>query len=114
MKHHSIPHKHELTSCVALAFLTCASLSEDQYGLVQKRIAPILESFCTTLSILERYTSDPPIHWTDVESRKSAKPVLQEPELLIRELKGAIRSIVDAFGSYGVIPQSLRNKLPTE
>jgi nucleoporin NDC1 len=95
-----------------LALLTCASLKEDQYGLVQKQIVRILESFCTTLAILERYTADPPIHWTDVESRNSPRPSLREPEKLIAELKTAIHNIDEAFRSYNIIPDSLRNKLP--
>lgn len=96
----------------ALGLLACASLSEDEYGIVQKNIVRILESFCTTLDILQRYSGNPPIHWTDVESRHSANPKLREPEQLIAELKHAIHNIDEAFRSYDLIPNNLRNKLP--
>lgn len=95
-----------------MGLLARASLEEDQYGLVQKNIVSILENFSATLTLLQNYTSNPPIHWTDVEARANGVPKLKEPELLIQELRDAIHHIIDAFGSYeGFIPQGLLNKL---
>ena len=40
---------------IALSYLVCASLKEDQYGIVQRDIPKILESFTSFLSAIEEY-----------------------------------------------------------
>jgi len=39
----------------ALSYLVCASLTEDQYGIVQRDIPKILETFTSFLSAIEEY-----------------------------------------------------------
>jgi nucleoporin NDC1 len=38
-----------------LSYLVCASLTEDQYGIVQRDIPKILETFTSFLSAIEEY-----------------------------------------------------------
>ena len=40
---------------IALSYLVCASLTEDQYGIVQRDIPKILEAFTSFLSAIEEY-----------------------------------------------------------
>ena len=40
---------------IALSYLVCASLTEDQYGIVQRDIPKILETLTSFLSAIEEY-----------------------------------------------------------
>ena len=42
-------------SFIALSYLVCASLTEDQYGIVQRDIPKILETLTSFLSAIEEY-----------------------------------------------------------
>lgn len=60
----------------------------------------VLQSFSSLIDALERYVSNPPIHWTDVEAREKKTLVLREPEVLLRALKNGVREIAVAFKPY--------------
>ncbi|KAF8252841.1 hypothetical protein K440DRAFT_535502, partial [Wilcoxina mikolae CBS 423.85] len=98
----------------ALGKLVVASLEEDEFGIVQVHVGKILQSFCATLETLEKYVANPPLHWTDTEA-KSGHIRLQEPELLILQLKSTISDITRAFSQFlheMELPGDVRSKLP--
>jgi nucleoporin NDC1 len=47
-----------LNASTALSHLVCASLAEDQYGVVQRDIPQILEALSSFLSAVEQYQSE--------------------------------------------------------
>ncbi|KAL7267236.1 hypothetical protein RUND412_010183 [Rhizina undulata] len=100
---------------VALSQLICASLTEDEYGVVQNHVPAILQSFCATLNALEAYAHDPPVHWTDVYAKQMKdRLVLREPAVLIKALKASLRDIAKTFAPYlkdMVISPEVRKKL---
>lgn len=60
----------------------------------------ILQSFSNTIGSLEKYIANPPIHWTDVESKGKKTLTLREPETLLKTLKDGMRDIAIAFRPY--------------
>jgi len=100
----------------ALGKLVISSLDEDEYGVVQGHVGKILQSFCATLETLERYTANPPLHWTDTEAHMAAGKIkLEEPEALIVQLKSTITDIANAFAPFldqMGLPNDVYNKLP--
>lgn len=60
----------------------------------------VLQSFSSLIDALEKYVSNPPIHWTDVEAREKKTLVLREPDMLLRALKNGVREIAVAFKPY--------------
>lgn len=83
----------------ALTRLVTASISEDDYGVVQKHVPAVLQSFSSLINALEKYVANPPIHWTDTEAKEKA-PVLKEPEMLLKALKNGVKEIAVAFKPY--------------
>lgn len=84
----------------ALSRLVVASLSEDEFGVVQKHVPAILQCFSSTIDALEKYIANPPIHWTDIEAKKGDRKVLREPDILLKALKTGLRDIAVAFKPY--------------
>lgn len=83
----------------ALTALICASLEEDEFGVVQRHIGAVLETFTSTLSTLDSFTSDPPLDWTDVEAKKAPRGSirLDQPEQLKKTLTRGLEGIVKCF-----------------
>ncbi|KAH0609035.1 uncharacterized protein H6S33_001263 [Morchella sextelata] len=91
----------QVNAVSSLARLVTASLSEDDYGVVQKHVPLILQAFSSTIEALDRYMASPPIHWTDIEAKSDPKSLtLREPEMLLKALEGGLRDIAVAFKPY--------------
>lgn len=60
----------------------------------------VLQSFSSLIDALEKYVSNPPIHWTDIEAKEKKALVLREPDMLLRALKNGVREIAVAFKPY--------------
>ncbi|KAK6517276.1 hypothetical protein TWF281_003936 [Arthrobotrys megalospora] len=54
----------------ALVGFALASLKEDTYGTVQKELAGILEEFTKISAALDKYMTEPPVHWTDIHAKE--------------------------------------------
>lgn len=103
-----------MTRVTALTSLICASLTEDDYGVVQKNVAAVLDAFYSTLSALQRFVTEPPLHWTDVDAKTADGELkLKEPEMLMEELRSGIHQIMEAFEPYrdSVLTPELLKKL---
>lgn len=88
-----------LDSITALSALAQASISEDPYGMVAKDVPLLIRAFVSTISTVEGFVANLQPHWTDVEFSDSDRKV-EEVELVVATLKGGLRDIVAAFGSY--------------
>ena len=83
--------------------LCVCALSEDEFGIVRKRVGDILEKFFDTMDSLESYIQAPGIHWTDTESERgeeNLKAKLKEPKELLDVLNLAVKDMVMAYRLY--------------
>lgn len=78
----------------------CASLDEDEFGVVQQHVPSILQCFRVTLNALESFVEYPGVHWTDVDWHRNGPAPLHEPEMLKKELKVGMQKIVGSFEPY--------------
>ncbi|KAJ8507456.1 hypothetical protein ONZ45_g10177 [Pleurotus djamor] len=86
-----------------LANLTCASLTEDRYGVVQRDIPKILEAFLAFLSEIEAYQKDINAMYT---------PPPTDKRVTVKELEESeyIRGQVEAAGeALGVVADALKD-----
>ena len=81
----------------ALRFLAIASLKEDAYGKVSKDVAGLIRTFANTITALEVFVKGVAVHWTDVEFHDRN---IDEVDLILTSLKGALREIIRGFGQY--------------
>ena len=72
------------------------SLTEDQYGNVQKDVKSIILTFTAAIVKLESFRAQIGIHWTDVEPNKECPEV----DNILAALRGALNALIDAFGEY--------------
>lgn len=91
----------EPTLCInaihVLCQLSAHSLTEDQFGNVHRDVASIIRTLTTVIRKLEDFRSRFPVHWTDVESRKSSPEV----DKVVSAMKIGLKEIVAKFEPYG-------------
>ena len=83
--------------------LCICALSEDEFGIVRKRVGEILEKYFDTMDSIESYIQAPGVHWTDTESERDGetlKAKLKEPKELLDVLKVAVKDMVTAYRPY--------------
>lgn len=80
----------------SLVGLAVHSLSEDQYGNVQRDIKAIIKNFTVIILNLENLKSNLEIHWTDVMSIQESPDI----DLILVTLKNGLGELIDAFGKY--------------
>lgn len=99
-------------SITALSALAKASITEDSYGLVAKDVPLLIRAFVSIILSIEGFVRGLQPHWTDVEFTESDRKI-EEIELIVGALKGGLRDIVGAFGSYatelGITAGEIRN-----
>ena len=90
--------------CTVLSYLTCASLKEDKYGIVQKAIRRILDTMLSFLSAVEEYHAqvramyEPPVLDEDKAQTYTLKELQAKENLRIEVEKGLdeLRYLADA------------------
>lgn len=82
-----------------LSVLAKESLTEDRYGIVAKDVPLLIRAFISTISSIEGFVNDLPVHWTDVEFSESDRRV-EEVALIVTSLKSGLKDVVEAFGTY--------------
>ena len=76
--------------CLVLSLLTCASLTEDQYGVVQRDIPKILEALLSFLSAIETYQAEiNEANWMPSQEEASKLPPNVIAEKTRRSLEAA-------------------------
>lgn len=83
----------------SLTELGVKSLSEDDYGQVQKDIPRIIRTFTTTIKNIETYTRTLKPNWTDLGFTEQDRQVAEVQELL-EILKTSLKQIMLQFGEY--------------
>ena len=86
-------------SITALSTLACSSVTEDNYGNVNKDVSTLIRTFVSTISALENFLQQTPPHWTDVQFQEQDRKV-EEVEMVLGVLKGGVRQMVRTFGVY--------------
>lgn len=81
----------------AVTRLALLSLSEDDYGNVQRDVAGIIRTFTTATVKLEAFKASFPVHWTDMEGSKECAEV----DAILETLKDALRQLMEVFGPFG-------------
>lgn len=85
----------------ALTRLAVSSLTEDSYGRVQADVPAIIRTFTNTISNLETFMQNLPVHWTDVEfSEQQGGKRVEEVDVVISELRKGLKELLEAFGGY--------------
>lgn len=86
----------------SIACLAIASVKDDQYGTANKDIPLLIRSFTNTTNNIELLCQDLPVHWTDVEfdSANAAARGVEEIDILLQCLKGALKDLIEAFEHY--------------
>ncbi|KAF8458879.1 nucleoporin protein Ndc1-Nup [Terfezia claveryi] len=95
--------KLQIDAVAALAKLCIYAQSEDEFGVVGRRVGDILEKFFDMIDCLESYIQAPGIHWTDMESEigdENLKARLKEPKELLDVLNLAVKEMVTAYRQY--------------
>ncbi|KAI5778206.1 nucleoporin protein Ndc1-Nup, partial [Geopyxis carbonaria] len=91
----------QIDAVEALTYLVCASLTEDEYGVVHKDLSTILEHFNSSLHTLENFCNQPPLHWTDTDAKNAENSLhLEEPNHLIETLRSSKNKILQKFEPY--------------
>ncbi|RKF57603.1 Nucleoporin NDC1 [Golovinomyces cichoracearum] len=80
----------------SLARLAVCSLTEDQFGNVQRDIKVIIVTFTTTIMKLENFRNSVGLHWTDVMAVQESP----ETDQILNSLKFGLKNVVDAFEKY--------------
>lgn len=85
----------------SLTRLAISSLTEDSYGKVQTDVPVIIRAFTNTISSLEAFKQNLPVHWTDVEfqEQKGGRRI-EEVDMVISSLRSGLRELLEAFGGY--------------
>ncbi|OTA53713.1 nucleoporin protein Ndc1-Nup [Hypoxylon sp. EC38] len=80
----------------ALSRLAVCSLTEDQYGNVQRDVPTIIRTFTVIIKKLEKFRDELPIHWTDLQKNRECAEV----DELLDALKEGLGELIAAFGQY--------------
>ncbi len=85
----------------SLTRLAIYSLTEDSYGKVQADIPVIIRTFSSTISNLEAFKQNLPVHWTDVDfQEREGGRKIEEVDLVVERLRSGLRELLEAFGGY--------------
>ncbi|KAI1101384.1 nucleoporin protein Ndc1-Nup [Jackrogersella minutella] len=85
-----------VNAAYALSRLAVSSLTEDQYGNVQRDVPTIIRTFTVVIKKLERFRDNLPIHWTDLTKTRDCPEV----DELLDALKDGLSELITAFGQY--------------
>ncbi|KAI2779235.1 nucleoporin protein Ndc1-Nup [Daldinia loculata] len=85
-----------VNAAYALSKLAVSSLTEDQYGNVQRDVPTIIRTFTAVIKKLERFRDGFPMHWTDLRKNR----VCPEVDELLEALKDGLSELITAFGQY--------------
>ncbi|KAI8956938.1 nucleoporin protein Ndc1-Nup [Daldinia sp. FL1419] len=85
-----------INAAYALSKLAVSSLTEDQYGNVQRDVPSIIRTFTTVIKKLERFRDGLPLHWTDLRQDRACPEV----DELLDALKDRLNELIIAFGQY--------------
>lgn len=85
-----------VNAAYALSKLAVSSLTEDQYGNVQRDVPTIIRTFTAVIKKLERFRDGFPMHWTDLRKNR----VCPEVDELLEALKDGLNELITAFGQY--------------
>lgn len=80
----------------ALSRLAVCSLTEDQYGNVQRDVPAIIRTFTVVIKKLEKFRDELPMHWTDLQKKRECPEV----DELLDALKDGLGELIAAFGQY--------------
>jgi nucleoporin NDC1 len=80
----------------ALTKLAVLSLTEDNYGNVQRDVASLIRAFTKIKTKLDAFKADFPMHWTD----NGAARECAEVDAILETLKEALVQLVTNFGPY--------------
>ncbi|TQS37464.1 hypothetical protein Golomagni_02059 [Golovinomyces magnicellulatus] len=80
----------------SLARLAVCSLTEDQFGNVQRDVKVIIVTYTTSIMKLESFRNSVGIHWTDVMAVQESP----ETDQILNSLKLGLKNVVDAFEMY--------------
>ncbi|KAH9223511.1 nucleoporin protein Ndc1-Nup [Leptodontidium sp. 2 PMI_412] len=80
----------------AVTRFSVCSLTEDEYGHVQRDVKSIIQTLTTTVMKLEALKANLGFHWTDIE-RKQECP---EVDIVLEACKIGLNELVTAFGDY--------------
>ncbi|KAK7755622.1 hypothetical protein SLS62_002231 [Diatrype stigma] len=79
-----------------LSELAVCSLTEDQFGNVQRDVPTIIRTFTSVIRKLEQFRDELPGHWTDMAQDKTC----EELHDLLLSLKVGLGRLIEAFGTY--------------
>ncbi|KAI0995257.1 Nucleoporin [Podosphaera aphanis] len=85
-----------LDAIESISRLTTSSLSEDQFGNVQRDVKMIIQILTDTIIKLAAFKKNGSIHWTDVKNLRESPEVDQ----ILVTLRRSLRRILDAFETY--------------
>ncbi|RDW91506.1 hypothetical protein BP5796_02671 [Coleophoma crateriformis] len=80
----------------ALTRLAVCSLTEDQYGNVQRDVKLIIQTLTSAVKRLESFKQSIGFHWTDVEKKQQSPEV----DTILASMKGSLQELLAAFGDY--------------
>lgn len=85
------------TGILALATLICKSLSEDQYGTVQKDVPLVLSCLCDVSQALQNFINHPPVHWSNNKEKEVPEFKLEHVRNVLDAVEESFEMIVVAF-----------------
>ncbi|CAK7264765.1 hypothetical protein SEPCBS119000_001162 [Sporothrix epigloea] len=80
----------------ALSLLAVHSLQEDTFGNVQRDVAHIIRELTRVTQKLDSFKASYPMHWTDVEAKRSCPEV----DEILDALKDGLTDLITSFGAY--------------
>ncbi|KAI1337387.1 nucleoporin protein Ndc1-Nup [Xylariaceae sp. FL0016] len=85
-----------VNAAYALSQFAVRSLSEDKYGNVQRDVPAVIRTFTIVIKKLEKFQSELPTHWTDVDKKRECPEVTA----LVDAFKDGLGELVTEFGPY--------------
>ncbi|KAL2073224.1 hypothetical protein VTL71DRAFT_10548 [Oculimacula yallundae] len=80
----------------AVTRFSVCSLTEDEYGHVQRDVKLIIQTLTTNVMKLEALKANLGFHWTDVEKKRECPEV----DMVLEAMKNGLNELVNAFGDY--------------
>ncbi|MCJ1448888.1 MAG: hypothetical protein MMC23_009407 [Stictis urceolatum] len=86
----------------AITYFAASSLTDDQYGTVHKTIPLIIRTLVNTTGSINRFLSESPVHWSDVEFSETNRLGKNVPGIdeLLRHLKSSLEYLIVSFEDY--------------
>lgn len=85
-----------INSISAMTKLAVLSLTEDNYGNVQRDVASMIRTFTAVKTKLDAFKADFPMHWTDHDAARECAEV----DSILETLREGLGQLVTAFGPY--------------